>query len=245
MNELMSFWSGPELLSNGLLILNVFGAMVLGILIGYERSYHGHAAGMRTYGLVCMASAALTVICGYPADWFGGVVDQARGGTITADPTRVIQGVVTGIGFLGAGVIMKEGFSIRGLSTAASIWVTSAIGVIIGVGFYATAIFTTVLVLVVMGSFKKLELRLPHQRQMRLNLIYSRDVVRSAQDLPGVMAGYGFKIIEMTCQSDRATGLFEYDLVLQGDGSHTFNQLVDTLRGVEILKEFRLSPVSD
>jgi putative Mg2+ transporter-C (MgtC) family protein len=74
---------------------------------------------MRTYGLVCMASCALTIIAGYPASGTAAMAPQSA----LVDPTRVIQGVVTGIGFLGAGVIMREGFNISGLTTAASIWV--------------------------------------------------------------------------------------------------------------------------
>ena len=130
------YWSGPVAAANLLVVLNLFGALLLGLLVGYERSYHGRAAGMRTYGLVCMASAALTVIGGYPGEWYGGHMAMAAYGI---DPTRVIQGVVTGIGFLGAGVIMKEGFSISGLTTAASIWASAAIGVLVGIGFYAAA----------------------------------------------------------------------------------------------------------
>jgi len=110
-------------------------ALLLGLMVGYERSYHGRAAGMRTYGLVCMASAALTIIAGYPNFWYGG-----HGATVAlTDPTRVIQGVVTGIGFLGAGVIMRSGFNISGLTTAASIWASSVIGIMVGVGFYMAA----------------------------------------------------------------------------------------------------------
>jgi len=243
MNELLPYWSRPELLSNGLIILNVFGAMVLGIVIGYERNYHGHAAGMRTYGLVCMSSAALTVIGGFPAEWYGGA--NLAHGSFNADPTRVIQGVVTGIGFLGAGVIMKEGFTIRGLSTAASIWATSAIGVIVGIGFYATAIFSTLLVFIVMGSFKKLELRLPHRSQLRLTLVYPMDKARNAEDLPGLIAKYGYIVTDLSCASDRAANQFSYDLVLQGMGPHNFFQLVDILRRVDDVLDFRLSPVRD
>ncbi|MDO9193389.1 MAG: MgtC/SapB family protein, partial [Undibacterium sp.] len=67
-----NFWSNAELGANAIIFLNLTGAMLLGFLVGYERSYHGRAAGMRTYGLVCMASAALVVITGYPDFWFGG-----------------------------------------------------------------------------------------------------------------------------------------------------------------------------
>jgi len=138
------------------------------LLLGYERSYHGRAAGMRTYALVCVASALLTAINGFPAHWYGGLVATPA----AADPTRAIQGIMTGIGFLGAGVIIKDGFTIRGISTAASIWMTAAIGVIIGIGFYGAAISATVLALTAMTALGKVEKLLPHQTTLHLSLVY-------------------------------------------------------------------------
>src|SRR6185503_16474834 len=108
LDHLARYWTQQEVAANLLVFANVFGALLLGLIVGYERSYHGRAAGMRTYGLVCMASCALTVIVGFPNSWFGGAVAQHLA---PVDPTRVIQGIVTGVGFLGAGVIMKEGLN--------------------------------------------------------------------------------------------------------------------------------------
>ena len=129
LNEaLAGYWASPAIVTNLIIFLNLLGALALGLIVGYERSYHGRAAGMRTYGLVCMASAALTVLAGYPTFWYGGQVFTH----IDVDPTRIIQGIVTGVGFLGAGVIMREGMSISGLTTAASLWASSAIGIMVG-----------------------------------------------------------------------------------------------------------------
>lgn len=138
---LFSYWTTPQVEASIMILMNIVGALFLGMIVGYERSFHGRAAGMRTYGLVCMASAAVTVIVGYPHHWFGGLLPL----TSTADPTRVIQGIVTGIGFLGAGVIMKEGLNISGLTTAASIWASSAIGILCGAGFYFAAIMLSLI----------------------------------------------------------------------------------------------------
>src|SRR5271165_2643894 len=103
MELLVAYWSQAELITNGILLLHLLGATFVGLLLGYERSYHGRAAGMRTYALVCVASTMLTVINGYPGQWYGGLSATPS----SADPTRVIQGIMTGIGFLGAGVIIK------------------------------------------------------------------------------------------------------------------------------------------
>jgi len=74
---LAEYWSRPEIAANVVIFLNLLGALLLGLLVGYERSFHGRAAGMRTYGLVCMASTALTVIAGYPGLWYGGHTEVA------------------------------------------------------------------------------------------------------------------------------------------------------------------------
>lgn len=132
----LSYLSLPQLEINIIILINVSCALLLGMLVGYERSFHGRAAGMRTYGLVCMSSSALVVIVGFPQHWYGGLLPL----TISPDPTRVIQGIVTGIGFLGTGVIMKEGLNISGLTTAASIWAACTIGILCGAGFYLAAI---------------------------------------------------------------------------------------------------------
>lgn len=170
-DSLVAYWSASEIAANLVVFLNPLGALLLGLIVGYERSYHGRAAGMRTYGLVCMASAALVVIVGYPSFWFGGHNVVAT----TVDPTRVIQGIVTGIGFLGAGVIMKEGFSISGLTTAASIWASSAIGVLVGVGFYLSAILLTILSALSMMWISRLEGWLPTRQAVAIFMRFHKD----------------------------------------------------------------------
>src|SRR5438132_472276 len=99
-------------------------ALGAGAAIGFERSYHGRPAGLRTHALVCTASSLLMLITVYEGHWM-----HAASALVQLDPTRMAQGIMTGIGFLGAGVIIKEGLSVRGLTTAASIWITAAIGI--------------------------------------------------------------------------------------------------------------------
>jgi putative Mg2+ transporter-C (MgtC) family protein len=113
------------------IIGRVMGALVIGALIGFERTFHGRPAGFRTHSLVCIASAILMIVTVYQNQWMTLLEHDA----IRTDPTRMAQGIMTGIGFLGAGVIFKEGLTVRGLTTAASIWVTAAIGILVGIGF--------------------------------------------------------------------------------------------------------------
>src|SRR5215207_722660 len=119
-----------------IVIFRIAVALLVGGLIGLERSFHGRPAGFRTHALVCIASALLMLVTVYQNEWMTHVAIDA----IRTDPTRMAQGIMTGIGFLGAGVIFKEGLSVRGLTTAASIWMTSSIGILIGIGFWLPAI---------------------------------------------------------------------------------------------------------
>jgi putative Mg2+ transporter-C (MgtC) family protein len=193
-NALAAYWSGPVVAANIVIFLNLLGALVLGLLVGYERSFHGRAAGMRTYGLVCMASAALTVFAGYPGFWYGG---QAAAPPFV-DPTRVVQGIVTGIGFLGAGVIVKEGFSISGLNTAASIWSASAIGVMVGVGFYAAAILLAVLSGLCMSVVYALEQRLPSRSGIAIAVCFEKNFSPSEEVMRKVSVEHGYEIARGT-----------------------------------------------
>ena len=190
-DSLAVYWSAAEVETNIIVFMNIAGALLLGLVVGYERSYHGRAAGMRTYGLVCMASAALTVISGYPGFWFAGHVNAA---TAAADPTRVIQGIVTGVGFLGAGVIMKEGLNISGLTTAASIWASSAIGVLVGVGFYAAAILLTLLSAACMMWVSKIEGWLPSRPAIGVTLRFAAGVSPHIDILRETMSQLGYEL---------------------------------------------------
>ena len=189
-DTLASFWSAPMVAANMLVFLNLLGALLLGLLVGYERSYHGRAAGIRTYGLVCMASAALTVIGGYSPEWFGGHVMAGGAG----DTTRVIQGIVTGIGFLCAGVIMREGFNISGLTTAASLWASSVIGILVGVGFYAAAMALALLSAVSMMWVSKLEEMLPSRQAVAITLRFRQGFHVAEQVLRDMASSRGYDI---------------------------------------------------
>ncbi|BAE51118.1 MgtC/SapB family protein [Paramagnetospirillum magneticum] len=238
METLLAYWSSKELITNGLILLHMLGALVTGLMIGYERSYHGRAAGLRTYSLVCMASTALTVVNGYPHMWYAGLSDTPG----IADPTRTIQGIMTGIGFLGAGVIMKEGFSIRGLSTAASIWVTAAIGVLIGVGFYGAAIFGALCTMVVMTAARRIEHALPHQTALHLTLTYLHKQTPPAEEIHAMLARHGFVARDWSFQLEDGGRLFQYQVSLAAEREPAPLELLDTLSRTESLAGFSLTP---
>jgi putative Mg2+ transporter-C (MgtC) family protein len=130
-------FSDPNLIIFGKLLL----ASVLGILIGTERAIVGKRAGTRTFALVALGACLLTVISSNVTSQYLGVVNF--------DPMRVTAGIVTGIGFIGAGMIVFREHLLRGLTTAAGLWVAAAVGIAVGFNMYAVAIFTSVLTLMI------------------------------------------------------------------------------------------------
>jgi putative Mg2+ transporter-C (MgtC) family protein len=237
---LSAYWSATELQTNLVVFMNIFGALLLGLLVGYERSYHGRAAGMRTYGLVCMAAASLTVISGYPSFWYGGQVATAA----VSDPTRVIQGIVTGVGFLGAGVIMKEGFNISGLTTAASIWASSAIGVLVGVGFYGAAMLLTLLSAVCMMWVSRLENWLPSRPAVAIVLHFRKDFVPREDVLRKAALNRGYEIAGGSLSIKCTNGCPEWRFVAvalgKGKGA-PISELAQELVSFEGVENFHLS----
>jgi putative Mg2+ transporter-C (MgtC) family protein len=230
--SLAAYWSFQEVAANIVVFMNLLGALLLGLLVGYERAYHGRAAGMRTYGLVCMASAALTVVCGYPGMWYGGHAE----GYITSDPTRVIQGVVTGVGFLGAGVIMREGLNISGLTTAASIWAASAIGVLVGVGFYASAILLALLSAASMMWVSRLEGALPSRPAVAIVLRFRAGFVPREEVLYRVGRERGYDIakgsLSIRYEDERA----EWHFVAVAHGKRAGAPLAELARELTIFE---------
>ena len=137
-------------------VLRVVLAGVFGGAIGAEREIREREAGLRTHMLVSIGAALFTLVSAYGFSDFH--FSNASG--ITYDPTRIAAQVVTGIGFLGAGAIIRQGLSVRGLTTAASLWVVAAIGLATGAGYYSAALITTVVVLVSLWPLRIIAFRL-------------------------------------------------------------------------------------
>lgn len=222
-------------------LLRLLASVAVGGLIGFERSFHGRPAGFRTHTLVCLASALLMLVTVYQGDWMTGLPLDA----IRADPTRMAQGIMTGIGFLGAGVIFKEGLTIRGLTTAASIWLTSAIGILIGAGFiFATAV-ALVLALAVLSGFRIIEDRLPSEFYAHHVLRFARDAVMEEQEVHELIRRHGFSMANMAYRLTESGKVFEYRMVIRSRDKKAAEALVKTLRTLPQVVEFRISPTGD
>ena len=221
------------------IIGRVLLALVLGGLIGMERTLHGRAAGFRTHALVCLASALLMMAAVYQGRWMSTNVV----GTI--DPTRTAQGIMTGIGFLGAGVIFKEGLTVRGLTTAASIWITAAIGIQVGIGFYFVAVLGAAATLVVLAFFLALERKVPAEIYMYHEVCFSGDAVPSEDELRKLIASHGLAITHLTQHMRDHGKQFEYRMTLHGRDPKNAEALSRHLRTLPGVIEFRISPTGD
>lgn len=225
----------------GEILLRLLIALLVGALIGFERSYHGRPAGFRTHALVCLSTSLLMLVTVYETRWFpdGGLH------RVALDPTRMAQGIMTGIGFLGAGTIMKEGLSVRGLTTAASIWMTAAIGILIGIGFYFPAVVATVITLGILSVFGWLERRMPSQFYAHFVVRFARAAVMPEPDMRRLLTEHGFTIANLSYRLDVDEDYFEYRMVIRTRRSENAKALSDGLSLNGSVREFRLSPAGD
>ncbi len=139
------------MLRDSQVILRLTLSVLLSGLIGMERQMHRRTAGLRTHILVSLGSCLIMLTSLYVFDIYKDKVPL--------DPARIAAGVITGIGFLGAGTIIQEREGVRGLTTAASLWVVASLGLAVGIGFYSAAMFTTLLALIVLFFLRYIEAR--------------------------------------------------------------------------------------
>ena len=132
------------------MLLRLALAALLGGVLGLERELREREAGLRTHLLVAVGSALFTIVSAYGFNAFL----ESGASVVRADPTRIAAQIVTGIGFLGAGAIIRQGFSIRGLTTAATLWVVAAIGMAAGAGYYSAAVITTAIALIALWPLR-------------------------------------------------------------------------------------------
>ena len=144
------------MISTSEIIIRLLLGALIGGLIGFERQAHGRAAGFRTQLIVCVACVLLMIVSEYYHN-----LSYLDPSYVRADPARLAAGAITGVGFLGAGVILKTGGNVQGLTTAACIWIVSAIGLAIGSGLYAAGIVTSVITVIALFVLRGVEKNMP------------------------------------------------------------------------------------
>lgn len=223
------------------ILFRLVAALAAGGIIGLERSFRGRAAGFRTHALVCLASSLLMLVTVFEHQWFA----AQSASRVTVDPTRMAQGIMTGIGFLGAGVIVKEGLTVRGLTTAASIWVTAAIGILTGIGFYFAAGIGVVLTLGTLSLFRWIEGRMPVELYSNFTVRFTRDAVMPEPALRELVARHGFSVANLNYRLLGEGGQFEYRMVMRTLKGDNVRSLAEALNADRSVVEYRISPASD
>ena len=168
------------MLNEWIVVFRLILAAVLSGIIGFEREFHGRAAGFRTHILLCIGSTLVMLTSMHIFD-----VYYSR---VAVDPARIAAGVVTGIGFLGAGTIMHAKSSVRGLTTAASLWVVAGIGLAVGSGLYFASIFTTILTMIALMIFSRLEYAMIRKDWYKTIVIEMKDGVEQLKAIREVLA---------------------------------------------------------
>jgi putative Mg2+ transporter-C (MgtC) family protein len=204
-------------------------AALLGLAVGFEREIHGHPAGLRTHMLVAVGSGLFTVMSAYG---FG------QGSTaVPIDPTRIAAQIVSGIGFLGAGAILKDGIVIRGLTTAASLWATSAVGMAAGAGEHLIAAVATGVILVSLWPINALAQRLHGTNVPEVQLRLSLDKLEALGDVTSILVGHRLEIGQISTQR-LGKASFRADIAVRGRTPSVITQAIaaiDDLAGVDII----------
>ncbi|MDO5673745.1 MAG: MgtC/SapB family protein [bacterium] len=215
-------------------------ALLAGIAIGFERTYRGRPAGVRTHALVCVTSSLLMLVTVYESHWVRASVELIR-----LDPTRMAQGIMTGIGFLGAGVIMKEGPTVRGLTTSASIWITAAIGILAGIGFYFPLVVSVLITLAVLSLLRWIEVRLPSEAYYNFDVRGERSDEFTEQSLRKVLADCNFQVAHTGYRLDEKGHERRYSMVLRSIDRSSSSRLSQQLERIDSVYGFRITPISE
>ena len=220
----------------------LLGAVLAGGVIGIEREWRGRAAGLRTHILVCLASALLMQAAMTQEHWaFLALPDE----NIVTDPTRMAHGVLTGIGFLCAGVIFRTGFSIHGLTTAASLWITSAIGILFGVGLYGLGMLATVVTALILVALRLISLRLPAQSTVDVEAGWARGDTATEDAVEAALATVdpAARANRIEVAGDGTLAVRTWRVRLRGPTD--LKALAGTLSGLAGVKRFHLDPRDD
>lgn len=210
-------------------LLRLSVAAVLGGSIGMERELRERGAGLRTHLVVCVGSALFTLVSAYGFREF--LIDG--GSVVRADPTRIAAQIVSGIGFLGAGAIIRQGLSVRGLTTAATLWLVAAIGMSTGAGYYSAAVITTLGALLTLGPLRIVAYRILHRYRPEVDRLL---VQIPAGGSPGPVvdaieaAGGHVLSLEITQEGDRRS--IAADVELRGIVAAEFVASVGAIDGV-------------
>lgn len=219
-------------------VIPILAAIMAGGVIGFEREYRGRAAGIRTHILVCLTSTILMLAAVHQIDWMVATPHDV----IRIDPVRMAHGVLTGVGFLCGGVIFREGFSVRGLTTAASLWITAALGILYGIGLSGLALVGTIATLAVLTGLRLFDGRLPRRRHVDVSVRYARATPPSQAEFLALFAAFGLEpdaVVHRMLPGDEG---IELTSTFRGKARLNAQAITDRLLADPRVVAFELSP---
>jgi len=215
-------------------ILRLLLGATIGGIIGFEREIHGRAAGFRTQLIVCVAAVLIMIISENYYHYM-----QYIDPNLQIDPARISAGALIGIGFLGAGVIVKSGFAIRGLTTAASIWIVSAIGLAIGAGLYFEGIITAAITIVALVILRRVE--------KKINILLYKTITVSAritenaeETITSILLDYGIHIHSIDYEQNRTEEELIYNFNVSTRKETALKELFFKIGGLEFVKKVKI-----
>lgn len=211
-------------------LIKICFAFIVGFALGVERKFRQQAVGMRTLILICESAMMLSIL----SDWIANQVGSA-------DNARIAAGVISGIGFLGAGVIMKTGLNIKGLTSAAIIWTDATIGLCIGAGLYLPSFAILLVSLISLISLEKVEERwFPARRTKSLHLTFKTDVLDMAS-LKKIIQEQGFFVIDMNISQTRECNRTVVQYWVKAPEINDYSNFLSALNRVGELSEFTIT----
>lgn len=217
-------------------------AVVAGGLIGMERSFHGRPTGFRTHSIVCLACAAVVQLVVHLPIWMAGAPTEF----FRTDATRIMQGILSGMGFLGGGVIFREGLTIRGLTTSASIWITAPIGILFGVGFFYVGAITTVATILILTIFRRLEAYVHTMTYAHCMVTFPRESVIEEEDFLKLLASHKLEMVGNMNHALINSGKdCEFNMTVRGAKPESFTTLAHAVRSMSEYKNFSIEFIRD
>ena len=214
-------------------VYKLFIAMVLGSVIGYERKMKGQIAGVRTFSLICMGATLAMIISIY--------VPQVYLGLKNGDPSRIAAQVVSGIGFLGAGAIIQMKGSVRGLTTAAGIWMVAALGMAVGVGMYVVASIATLLILFILLLLERIEHRIGMGNESRIIRSEVDTIISDIDDYKKVLDDNKIHLTNFFVACDYEHNTTSINLMILAHENVQILQLFEKLREVRPTRSISLA----
>lgn len=210
----------------------LMGALIGGI-IGFERQAHGRAAGFRTQLLVCVASVLLMIVSEYYHN-----LSYFDPSYVRADPARIAAGAITGVGFIGAGVILKTGVTVQGLTTAACIWIVSAIGLAIGSGLYLASIITFVITYIALLVLRTVEKNMP--KLLFRSITIGADETADEGEITAVLGKYDTSVVNVDYEVYSEIKEIIFNMTVSFNQGLPIRKLLDDLSALRFVKRISI-----